>query len=377
MNCEAAAYGGLRIAAVLLLLACGSGEASGNRPEDSEDPSTEGAVDAGPDGSYPGDHTTGDGTKRDAGGGKPDGGSSDAGDGDGVDAGRGDLEPPTVVSISPADQASQVMDQPVVIAFSEPMNQASVQEAFPGATNVRWNDAGTTITFTIAFPFSGQPSVYVITVPTSVEDLAGNALERAQTSTVVLAALSSVTIDHTAAQTGNQIRGRSAGTFLMSGDAADDLLRYGGLTFSLSALPPRDTILAIRKAVVRTQVISIGNDPNSPGLTGFVVDHVTFTGRNIADASVQQAGFATLFTPGSIQVGARVGLPVAAQLDRSWTDAAETLQLRIYPAASNDNQTEDSVYLRRAGMENGGIVDDSLTEPDPPNRLRLEIEYFD
>jgi hypothetical protein len=130
---------------------------------------------------------------------------------------------------------------------------------------------------------------------------------------------------------------------------------------------------------LNTQVISTDGNPNAPGLNGFLMDHVTYAARGdiAANATMIQSGFATLFTPGAIIVGNRVSVNVTSQLDASWAAAHPQFQIRIYPGGTNSNQIPDVVYLRRGAAENTGIVAPGLLEPDPDNRMRLVIEYFD
>jgi len=88
-----------------------------------------------------------------------------------------DTTPPTVVTnaLVPADGAVGVVkNSPVMIPFSEPMNCSAISSVTisPGSKTVSCQDSVITITT------SGQAdsTTYTVTVPTSVEDVAGNNL---------------------------------------------------------------------------------------------------------------------------------------------------------------------------------------------------------
>jgi len=295
----------------------------------------------------------------------------------------GDGTPPTVVSIDPADGASQVIDQAITIHFSEPMAQATVQAAFADAT-FSWNGDGTEVAITTAFPFAETPKAYTVTLPTTVTDAHGTPLAAAVTSTFALAALKTATIGHQGSLIGNHAAPCAYGTFLQTGDMRSDhptcpnAIIYGGISFALADLPAHDAILELRAATVRTQVLKTAGEPGAAALGGLVVDHVTFaSGSAIATAEVHQQAFATWFAAGPIETGAAVSLDVTAQLERSWSDAVPSFQLRVYPrGGSNRDAVTDLVYLRRGADENDGIVGEGVADPDAANRLRLEVQYF-
>src|SRR5262245_36842109 len=295
----------------------------------------------------------------------------------------GDGTPPTVVSIDPADGASQVIDQPIKIHFSEPMAQATVQAAFTDAT-FAWNGDGTEVAITIAFPFAETPKAYTATLPTTVTDAHGTPLAEEVTSTFALAALKTATIGHQGNLIGNQAAPCGYGTFLQIGDTRSDhatcpsAVNYGGISFALGDLPAHGDVLKLRAATVRTQVLKTAGDPGAAALGGIVVDHVTYAAPSaIATAEVHQQAFATWFAVGPIQTGAAVSLDVTAQLERSWSEAATSFQLRVYPrSGSNRDAVNDLIYLRRGADENDGIVGEGVADPDEANRLRLEVQYF-
>jgi hypothetical protein len=117
----------------------------------------------------------------------------------GVDAGNlpdalaPDETPPTVVSVTPTDGAIGVAaDATIVVEFSEPMDQLTVEGAFAsddlGSVALSWNAAGDTLTITPEEPldyaegFGTDPDevdalVYGLSLGVLARDLAGHAIE--------------------------------------------------------------------------------------------------------------------------------------------------------------------------------------------------------
>lgn len=113
--------------------------------------------------------------------------------GGGGGGGSSDDTPPTILATSPADDATGVDPGAVItITFSEPMDTASVEDAFlivpppvalplpPGTFS--WNAAKDTVTFTPGADLA-ESTDYTVTVSTYAEDAAGNNLEAAYTFT--------------------------------------------------------------------------------------------------------------------------------------------------------------------------------------------------
>jgi hypothetical protein len=106
-----------------------------------------------------------------------------------------DITAPTVLSISPANGAKGVIaTAKIVITFSEAVKQVTAESAFTsnaGAVAFSWNAAGTILTVTPATPFQYAESTapnaaaktYTVTIGTAVQDLAGNYLASASSST--------------------------------------------------------------------------------------------------------------------------------------------------------------------------------------------------
>ncbi|HNT74340.1 MAG TPA: Ig-like domain-containing protein, partial [Anaerolineae bacterium] len=91
-----------------------------------------------------------------------------------------DTTPPTVLSVSPADGATEVaVSAPIIITFSEAINAAAFAYSAapdPGGWAMVWNGAGTQVTLTHA-PLAYNTH-YTVTVA-AAPDLAGNPLTAA------------------------------------------------------------------------------------------------------------------------------------------------------------------------------------------------------
>lgn len=215
-------------------------------------------------------------------------------------------------------------------------------------------------------------------VPTSVEDLAGNALSREASATVSLAALMSATLELQSNLTGNVQEGSTTYySFFFGGDSSANAVNYGAISFPLAGPPQFENVLGIYSATYATQVISMAGNPNDPALSGFVVDHVEFAaGSQISSATVLESAFFDVLAAGAVQAGDPVVVDVLPQLENSWSGDASHLQLRFHHGQPSANAVADRIFLRRAGDENNGIVAAGVADPDTGNRSRVEIEYF-
>ena len=163
----------------------GPGTSPGTSPGSADDGGDDGSSGMPDDGSTGGPEpgSTGDETT----------GSMDETAGDGSTGEMADVEPPVVMSVSPADGETGVMpDVPIVITFSEPMDKAATQAAYQssdiptGSVTMTWNDAGDELTITPNEPLAwGQGTdealtdaiAFAYTITTAARDLAGNELE--------------------------------------------------------------------------------------------------------------------------------------------------------------------------------------------------------
>jgi hypothetical protein len=285
-----------------------------------------------------------------------------------------DVDPPEVVSIDPAEGSTDVMDQPVTIEFSQPMDTASLEAAFPNATGFTWTDADTTVEIVLPFPFESTATPFDIVIPTSVQDSAGNGLESPFTASITLAALVSITLDYDTV--GNE-NGGSTGTWFYAGDTASDAMIHTGIKFPLDDLPDYGDVLGVYRAELGTQLIRLDGNPDASEMGGFLIDHVEFDGlADLADPTLLEEEFDQVFAPEDVVLGAMVETDVTAQLETSWATDATHLQLRIRAGAVLENEETDRIFLRRGAEENPNLVSDGITEPDPDNRARVEVQYF-
>ena len=354
---------------------------------DSDDASTSGAAETGgssdpdPSATTMNDATTGStgaadttGEEGSSGGQGSTGVEDDtSGTGDSSSTGaEGDTTPPQVVEISPADGASAVIDPEVTLVFDEPVDTATVEAAFPTGSEFVWNGDDSEVTFELDYPFADTQSSYDIVVPTTVTDVAGNALEEEVVSTIALAALHTVVLEYDPDLTGN-----NTGTWFYAGDTTGDADRFGGATFALGSLPNHASILQLRSATLATQVLDVAGTPEDTDAGGYVIDHVEFATRGaIASPVVLDDAFAQFLSSGEIQPGTAIEVDVTDQFDASWSANETRFQIRVRLADVLPNAVADVAWFRRGADENDGIVHDSVTEPDASHRLRVSVEYF-
>ncbi|HEX2882173.1 MAG TPA: Ig-like domain-containing protein, partial [Polyangiaceae bacterium] len=112
-----------------------------------------------------------------------------------VDGGAGgeDSEAPTLVATTPESDSPQRSDVTVSFQFSEPMDQASVEDAYSSLSfpkesiSFAWNEAGDTVTLIPIEPFAyadgnaGGAYGYGFSILETATDLAGNPLGQAAT----------------------------------------------------------------------------------------------------------------------------------------------------------------------------------------------------
>jgi hypothetical protein len=291
----------------------------------------------------------------------------------------GDVTPPSVVSVTPAEGSTQVTSELISVQFSEPMDRGSVQAGLPGAAGFTWSADSTVVTFRLPLPFAEEPRLFDIVVPAGAADVAGNALGTNVETSVVLAAVVRVTLPFDGALSGNQIAGQNGNfTFFELGDTAGGLVRYGAASFPLDGLPAFTAERALRLATLHVQVSQIAGNPSDPAFDGFAIDRVAFTARADIDApTVLEPAFARLLAPAAVVPGRVVRLDIAPQLQAAWSAGEAHLQFRFGAAASNLDAVTDTVFLRRGVDENDSVVDvAALLEPDPANVARVEVEYF-
>ncbi|MFZ5468255.1 MAG: Ig-like domain-containing protein [Myxococcota bacterium] len=197
-----------------------------------------------------------------------------------------DTTPPTLVSSTPANNATGASPfSNITVLFSEPMDQASVQNAF-AITNpsgfaggvLSWNTAGTEMTYD---PPATLPYGATVTwrINSQAQDLAGNALQGApQLRSFRVVQQATVTITSTGSLDGSVSSNGSSstsGTQALVGDDSNDFYRNVFLRFNLSSLPT--TLTAITSATLYVNLASsIGNPFTELGT--LQAESVSFTG---------------------------------------------------------------------------------------------------
>lgn len=177
----------------------------------------------------------------------------------------GDHVPPRILSVTPANGAVGVKaDAPIVISFSEPMDQRATLDAFASETLPRrdttltWNDAGTILTLQPNAPLEYahatlEPGTsleldakqYGYTVTRFATDLAGNPL---QETSVTFSTLREVKQTYAALP---ELTGVLPG-------AGNDAHFYGLVTFDADQLPAG--IVTVEHAVMHSDPYVLGAD---------------------------------------------------------------------------------------------------------------------
>lgn len=108
--------------------------------------------------------------------------------------GAGDSNPPTIIGIIPTDEAIGVLvDEQIVVSFSESMDKLSVQNSFFISPDIAhtysWDNVNKILTVTPSSSYT-EGAIYNIAFSTVAEDMSGNAMENSVSSsfTVVSAA---------------------------------------------------------------------------------------------------------------------------------------------------------------------------------------------
>jgi hypothetical protein len=144
-----------------------------------------------------------------------------------------DTTPPTVVSNSPANGATNVnVDTNLSITFSEPVNQTQLEIfSYPeiGDGTIAWSDGGRTRTFDPLEPLLDNQQYNINILPGGVVDLAGNGIVNA------------VTIVFSTGAT--LAAGRIAGT--IAGDPTSDYAQdpSGGIALAIVGFEPVNTVV--------------------------------------------------------------------------------------------------------------------------------------
>jgi hypothetical protein len=208
-----------------------------------------------------------------------------------------DVDPPQVLSVSPADGEIGVHPAtPIVVTFSEPMDKTATQAAYQSAdlpmgdVTMAWNASGDELTITpndplaVAEGFSPndvEALTYALMINTAAQDLAGNALEEDHEVEFSTARLILQGLPREPSLTGSVSAGGTIDNdFLVVGEDGDQATAHfkGFLTFNVTSLP--EGILEMA-AQVRVYQLGVIGDPYTL-LGDLIVHDVEFSTLNVA-----------------------------------------------------------------------------------------------
>jgi len=299
----------------------------------------------------------------------PDAGSDPTGDATTPDAGGADTTAPAVAAVTPADGTAGVAaDAVIVVEFTEPMDQASVEAAWtstdlPAASvGFAWSAAGDTLTVTPAGPLTYAAGVgidpavvaariYAFEIAATATDLAGNPLAAAVTTSfttkrrlrVDLAVIDALT----RSMRGDGLVLSTGAVNTVVGDTSADLQYKTFVGFTLPQLPAGAVVELV------TLSGSQAGATGSPYLLGAVsarhvntatIDAPAFTAPPLADAGV----FSIDTTLGlhNLDVTARVIDDLANHVARG-----DRTQFRLeFPSATNSNGASDAANFTRSSF---------------------------
>jgi hypothetical protein len=268
-----------------------------------------------------------------------------------------DTTPPTLISSSPSYSAFGIpRDAKVKLTFSEPMNRASVEQAFrftsPAGTSigaVTWNSSGTDVEYTprALFPYDTEIVWYLSPEAT---DLAGNWFNEAsgtfRTVRLIVATLWRDVESHLAS---TEPIGTASPWPI--GDTSSNRPIHGFASFSLQGLNSATQILS---ATLQWDYIDPGSGPFT-SLGRFVVDPVsyeTFSNDVFATPSISTPlllGYHDLEVTSGI-----ANIPVTAMVIDAWNHRAsryERAQFRLkFESWTDDDNSRDSLQLDRNSL---------------------------
>jgi Big-like domain-containing protein len=271
---------------------------------------------------------------------------------------------PTIVETVPLDGTIGVLaDAPLVVRFSEAMDQAATQAAYQSAdipagfVTFGWNGAADELTITpiVPLPYAmgdidAAPLAYQFTITTAAKSLAGEAL--AEDVVVGFTTLRRVTqiVERDAALSGNvgDVGGPLGSTFF--GDRSSNEPVRWAVTFDATELAPE--IAALESAELHAAWNSQSGNPWSGLGGGAVYQHVSFVTLGDAyDAAPIDAALGLFGSANDVDVMRDVAGSLDAVLaDMDGYDAR--LQLRIRWVLDSDNDAAyDSVSLVPEDLE--------------------------
>ncbi|HVZ35739.1 MAG TPA: Ig-like domain-containing protein [Polyangiaceae bacterium] len=288
-----------------------------------------------------------------------------------ADAGPPEESGPRVSTSIPADGATGVRrDTSLSIAFTAPMDRASVEAAFssdtlPAALEFHWDAAGTLLNIVLGAPLAyaagSDPSQlpaqrYDYRLSSTAHDLLGTPLPETRVSFWTLREISvALSAQSDPALTGNWrsdgIYGTDtcaqSGPSMCLGDSSfgPNASYRGFASFDLSALP--SSLLEISQAQLELQVTSILGTPFA-GLGQLTFEHVRFT--SIGPDAFSAPALASLGGVSSAVIGSS---PQRSALDALRSDLASAglSQYRFrFQSASDGDAATDLVFSSRASV---------------------------
>jgi Bacterial Ig-like domain len=190
-----------------------------------------------------------------------------------------DKTPPFITSISPEDGATGITaSTPIVVTFSEPMDQPATQTAFESlslptsSVGFSWDTAGTTLTVKPNAPLeyakgttlSTPRKTYVFTFTAAAKDKAGNSLVPVTSGFTTLLEMTATLTSQSDIQ--GSVGLRKNGSFassiaLLVGDNEEDTAYRSFLTFDLTSLPSALSASDISSATLKLYKNSVLGDP--------------------------------------------------------------------------------------------------------------------
>ncbi len=278
----------------------------------------------------------------------------------------GDVEAPSVVSTSPLDGAVGVTaDARIVITFSEPMDEDSVEaayqsEALPAsAVALKWNEASDELTIVpldgLAYA-EGGPEVpalsYDITLGTAATDLAGNPLDAPLTLEIATLRHLTHALPVVPELTGYMIEGSLAlaGEVQVGDQVVAHLKREvrGFMTFDLSEVPDGVELETVTLRAPQTQLAGAPDDE----LGALHAEPIFFDALDAAAFSYASeiAGAPILTQLGEVIVR-HADLATLVSDDLENREARENRsQYRLrYLGGKNDDDNTDKVWLSAEG----------------------------
>lgn len=327
-------------------------------PSTSPMPSTDSDSDPDPDGTT-GGATTGE---PDVDTGEPatdSGDSTDSGDASGSsDSGGATGSPaaPTVVETTPSDGASGVSaDATLVVRFSEPMDEVSVQQAYQsvdipaGAVTFDWNDMGDEVTITPNAPLeyaegsdpaSTDALAYAFTITNIAESEMGVPLEDDVVVSFTTLRRIEQTVQRDEDMSGNVADlGGLSGSGYIGDRSNNDVVRYA-VTFDLGELAPG--IVELESAQFSAAWTGQTGNPWAGLGGGTVWQHVAYDtlDDSVFDAPAFGSGAGLFVNVGETSVSRDASTHLQAALDDPAT-FEDRLQLRVRWFLDSDG---DSAY---------------------------------